>query len=104
MRNRRVEPDSPQSSRGRAMRRMGDMALAPMPLTRTVLPFRENWAPSSSRQSMVAIISLERATLWMTLSPWAKAAAISSRWAWDLEGGGVMVPFSLVGVMVTVME
>ena len=82
------------------MRRRGDMAFAPMPRTATVLPSIANSAPSSRRQRMVAWMSWEKATLEMTLSPWARAAAMSSRWAWDLDGGGVTAPDSLDGVMV----
>ena len=86
------------------MRRRGDMALAPMPRTVTALPAQENPAPSSSRQLTVASMSWERATLVITLSPWARAAAMSRRWAWDLEGGGVTVPASPPGVMVISIE
>ena len=81
MRKRRVEPDSPQSIRGMAMRRMGDIWLAPMPVTVRVLPSQSNWAPSSSRQATVASTSAQRPTLDSTLTPSASAAAMMHRWA-----------------------
>ena len=49
-------------------------------------------------------MSWEKATLEMTLSPSARAAAMRARWAWDLDGGGVTVPANLAGVMVISME
>jgi hypothetical protein len=39
------------------------------------------------------------ATFRTVLIPSARAAAISSRWAWDLLGGGVTVPESFFGVI-----
>ena len=77
------------------------MALAPMPWTVTVEPSTAKPAPSSSRQRRVARMSSGKAMLVITLSPWARAAAMSRRWAWDLEGGGVTAPDNLAGVMVT---
>lgn len=40
----------------------------------------------------------------MTLSPAARAAPMMTRWAWDLEGGGVMVPRKSPGVIVMFMK
>ena len=95
--NRRVEPDSPQSSRGSSTPGNG---LPPMPVTvRAPDPACRQRPPRAATHRSVASMSWERAMLWRVLSPSARAAAISSRWAWDLLGGGVTAPESFFGVI-----
>ena len=88
MRKRRVEPDSPQSRRGRE----GVGRFMVRPCTVRVDPDQVKEAPRASMHRMVARMSWDGATWVSTLSPEARAAAMMSRWAWLLEGGGVTGP------------
>ena len=93
MRKRRVDPLSPQSTgRGEGEEDGGAGAKqAASPSRRTDTP-----RPRTARR--VASMSAERLRPRTRPSP-ARAAAISSRWAADLEGGGVRVPRMTEGEM-----
>ena len=56
-------------------------------------------APRAVRHRRVASTSWLMATPRTVLIPFDRTAAIASRWAWDLLGGGVTVPESFFGVI-----
>ena len=79
MRKRRVDPDSPQSSRGSSSPVEVRGVTPPTPRTRRTLPSRVQAAPRASMHRRVARMSSLRATFSMTLSPAARAAAMRRR-------------------------
>lgn len=95
MRNRSVEPLSPQSRVGKGPAWGMEF---PRPWTRSVPgPRSSTRAPRADKHRRVAWMSCESARLEMVLIPPPRAAAMSARWAWDLLDGGVTSPASLLG-------
>ena len=96
MKKRRVEPLSPQSSRGRS----APVRRPPVPvISSTPGAVSRQRPPRAVRHRRVASTSWLMATPRTVLIPFDRTAAIASRWAWDLLGGGVTVPESFFGVI-----
>ena len=89
MRKRSVDPDSPQSNCGRAPK---GWRMPPMPVIRSPSSTASHCPPRACIQRRVASTSWEKSVLRMVLVPAAREAAMTSRWARDLLGGGVTTP------------
>ena len=95
MRNRKVEPDSPQS--------MSIFALGLPPAIRTVFPKTENSAPKAVTPFKVASMSAEKLTFPTRLSPFASAAQRRYRCAMLFEEGTATCPISFPGIRIRFM-
>ena len=96
IRKRSVDPDSPQSNRGRFPK---GWRMSPAPVTRSPSSVVSQKAPRACMQRRVASMSWEKARFLMVLEPAARAAARIQRWARDLLGGGVTTPERRRGVI-----